>query len=159
MSTSSQPRQRRRRSSSTAAALADAASAAEKKVSTALLQLWDELPHWRRDNAFILSGYRAVSNSYAASLRSAFSVHNESVNIWTHALGSLVLVPLAVAYLCADRGEVAPARAQQTQRGIASVDGGSGKMKVHAHCRLSRGTTIRNRRAPLVRGFAASALS
>ncbi|KAI1428274.1 hemolysin-III channel protein Izh2 [Xylaria sp. FL1777] len=101
-----QPRQRRRRRSSSAvSALAEAAIAAEQKVSSALLLLWDELPHWRRDNAFILSGYRPASNSYVASFLSAFSVHNESVNIWTHAVGSLVLVPLAVLYLYA---EIAP---------------------------------------------------
>ncbi|KAI0101605.1 hemolysin-III channel protein Izh2 [Nemania sp. FL0031] len=99
------PRQRRRRSSSTVSALADAALATEQKVSSALLLLWDELPHWRRDNGFILSGYRPASNSYLSSFLSAFSVHNESVNIWTHALGSLVLVPLAVLYLYA---EIAP---------------------------------------------------
>ncbi|KAI8624633.1 hemolysin-III channel protein Izh2 [Xylariaceae sp. FL1651] len=100
------PRQRRRRSSTTAAStLADAAMAAERKVSSALFLLWDELPHWRRDNAFILSGYRSTSNSYMSSLLSTFSVHNESVNIWTHAVGSLVFVPLAVWYLYA---EIAP---------------------------------------------------
>ncbi|KAI1811426.1 hemolysin-III channel protein Izh2 [Poronia punctata] len=91
------PRQRRRRSSSST--IADAARAAEEKVSSALHLLWDELPHWRRDNAFIRTGYRRISNSYVSSLLSTFSVHNESVNIWTHALGSLVLVPLAVLYL------------------------------------------------------------
>jgi adiponectin receptor len=96
------PRQRRRRRSSSAVStIADAAAAAEQKVSSALLLLWDELPHWRRDNAFILTGYRPASNSYLSSLLSAFSVHNESVNIWTHAVGSLVLVPVAVLYMYA----------------------------------------------------------
>ncbi|KAI0184626.1 hemolysin III family channel protein [Xylaria flabelliformis] len=101
------PRQRRRRRSSSSAvsALADAALATEQKISSALLLLWDELPHWRRDNAFITSGYRPASNSYASSFLSTFALHNESVNIWTHALGSLLLVPLAVLYLCA---EIAP---------------------------------------------------
>ncbi|KAI0514827.1 hemolysin-III channel protein Izh2 [Xylaria bambusicola] len=90
---------RRRRQRSAVPAIADAAIAAEHKLSSALLLLWDELPHWRRDNAFILSGYRPASNSYVASFLSTFSVHNESVNIWTHAIGSLILVPLAVLYL------------------------------------------------------------
>ncbi|KAI2638065.1 hemolysin-III channel protein Izh2 [Xylaria nigripes] len=99
------PRQRRQRSSSTVSALTDAAITAEKKISSTLLLLWDELPHWRRDNAFIISGYRPGSNSYLSSFLSIFSLHNESVNIWTHAAGSLVLVPLAVLYLYA---EIAP---------------------------------------------------
>ncbi|KAI1177594.1 hemolysin-III channel protein Izh2 [Nemania sp. FL0916] len=96
------PRQRRRRSSSAVSTLADAAIATEEKISSALLLLWDELPHWRRDNAFILSGYRRQSGSIAGSLRSVLGVHNESVNIWTHALGAFVLVPLAVRYLYAE---------------------------------------------------------
>lgn len=79
-------RQRRRRSSSAVSALADAATVAEQKLSSAMLLLWDELPYWRRDNAFILSGYRPASNSYAASFLSTFSVHNESVNIWTQSV-------------------------------------------------------------------------
>lgn len=99
------PRRRRGRSSSAVSAIADAALATERKVSSALLLLWDELPHWRRDNAFIVSGYRPASNSYVSSFLSTFGVHNESVNIWTHAIGSLILVPLAVLYLYA---EIAP---------------------------------------------------
>ncbi|KAI0193177.1 mPR-like GPCR protein [Astrocystis sublimbata] len=94
-------RQRRRRSSSAISTLKETALATERKASSALLLLWDELPHWRRDNAFIISGYRPASNSYVSSFLSTFSVHNESVNIWTHAVGSLLLVPLAVAYLYA----------------------------------------------------------
>ncbi|KAK5632968.1 hypothetical protein RRF57_008682 [Xylaria bambusicola] len=127
-SNASDLRQRRQRSSSTVSAIADAATAAEQKVTSALLLLWDELPHWRRDNAFILSGYRPASNSYVASFLSTFSVHNESVNIWTQsasrhhslsswdfticrcspfyiAIGSLILVPLAVLYFYT---EIAP---------------------------------------------------
>ncbi|KAI0144284.1 hemolysin-III channel protein Izh2 [Xylariaceae sp. FL1272] len=93
---------RRRRASDTTEAINDAAAKVERKVTSALLLLWDELPHWRRDNAFILSGYRPSTNSYVTSISSAFSVHNESVNIWTHAVGALVLVPLAMSYLYAE---------------------------------------------------------
>ncbi|KAI0468657.1 hemolysin-III channel protein Izh2 [Xylaria cf. heliscus] len=95
------PRKRQRRPSAVTA-LTDAALSAEQKVSSALLLLWDELPHWRRDNGFIVSGYRPSSNSYISSLLSTFSLHNESVNIWTHAAGSVFLVPLATAYLYAE---------------------------------------------------------
>lgn len=97
----SAPRQRRRRSSSALSAISDLTSKTEEKISSALLLLWDELPHWRRDNAFILSGYRRSSNSYIASVLSVFTVHNESVNIWTHALGAMLVVPLSVWYLYA----------------------------------------------------------
>jgi adiponectin receptor len=70
---------------------------AEKKTSKALTILWNDLPHWMRDNHYILSGYRHPSNSYAGSFSSIFSLHNESVNIWTHLLGSLVALITATS--------------------------------------------------------------
>lgn len=72
--------------------LIDAAKKIESKVENSLLLLWDELPEWRRDNAFILSGYRQSQNSYAHSFRSLFYMHNESVNIWSHLLGAIVFL-------------------------------------------------------------------
>ncbi|TLD31493.1 hypothetical protein PspLS_02264 [Pyricularia sp. CBS 133598] len=63
--------------------------AVEDKASQTLLILWDELEDWRRDNAFILGGYRRTSNSYAASLASLLHLHNESVNIWSHLVGAV----------------------------------------------------------------------
>ncbi|KAI1866571.1 hypothetical protein JX265_007872 [Neoarthrinium moseri] len=86
-----QPRQRRRSIAGAAAeTVVSKAKAAESALESALLVLWDDLPHWRRDNAYILSGYRADSNSHAKSLRSLFYVHNESVNVWTHLVGAVV---------------------------------------------------------------------
>lgn len=67
----------------------DAVKTVEDKASRTLLILWDELEEWRRDNAFILGGYRRTSNSYAASFASLFHLHNESVNIWSHLLGAV----------------------------------------------------------------------
>lgn len=82
---------RQRRPSQTASdAVIAKAKELEARVEHALLLLWDELPAWRRDNHFILSGYRTSSNSYIGSAKSLFWLHNESVNIWTHLLGSLV---------------------------------------------------------------------
>ncbi|RKK34000.1 hypothetical protein BFJ69_g18719, partial [Fusarium oxysporum] len=63
----------------------------ENKAEKALL-LWDDLPAWRRDNAFIHSGYCRIRPSYLHSLRSLFNLHNESVNIWSHLLGAIVAV-------------------------------------------------------------------
>ncbi|KAI8964928.1 HlyIII-domain-containing protein [Daldinia sp. FL1419] len=80
---------RRRRASSTSSALVQAAKDVEQKIASALLVLWDDLPSWRRDNHYIISGYRPDSNSYWRSFTSLFYVHNESVNIWTHLLGAL----------------------------------------------------------------------
>ncbi|KAK1689387.1 hemolysin III family channel protein [Colletotrichum godetiae] len=68
------------------------AAALERKVEKALTVLWDDLPPWRRDNQFIITGYRPDSNSYRASFRSLGYLHNESVNIWSHLLGAVAFV-------------------------------------------------------------------
>lgn len=81
---------RRRTSNSATDAVISKAKELEAKVGHALLVLWDDLPDWRRDNTYILSGYRAATNSYLGSVKSLFWLHNESVNIWTHLVGSLV---------------------------------------------------------------------
>lgn len=57
---------------------------------------WDELPHWLRDNHYIHTGYRAPSGSFKRSLHSLSYVHNETVNIYSHLLPSIILVPVAV---------------------------------------------------------------
>ena len=79
----------RQRSRAASVSLTSSAKNAEVQAGQALRRLlhWDDLPAWRRDNQFLLRGYRADSGSYGASLQSLFYVHNESVNIWTHLLG------------------------------------------------------------------------
>jgi adiponectin receptor len=91
-------RPRRRSSvSSIASHLSDAVHQVEHKIEQALSLLgWDDLPSWRRDNAYILSGYRADRNSYASSAKSVFRIHNETVNIWSHLLGALISIAGAV---------------------------------------------------------------
>jgi hypothetical protein len=63
------------------------------QVSTTdpFLLRWNELPSWRQDNEFILAHYRPASYSYFRSFQSLFYLHNESVNIHTHLLGSFLL--------------------------------------------------------------------
>ncbi|KAG5980363.1 hypothetical protein E4U55_004103 [Claviceps digitariae] len=99
---------RHRRSSSSAAKTTTATTTSEpKSILTAvqslpakaesrLLLLWDDLPAWRRDNAFIHSGYRQIRASYTHSFQSLFYLHNESVNIWSHLLGALLAAACAV---------------------------------------------------------------
>jgi len=90
------PKPRRRRRSSVAAVAAETIRAASSAASHTLLILWDDLPSWRRDNAFIRSGYRAESNSYVGSFRSLGWLHNESVNIWSHLLGAVYFLVAGV---------------------------------------------------------------
>ncbi|KAI8623089.1 mPR-like GPCR protein [Xylariaceae sp. FL1651] len=54
---------------------------------------YDELPAWHQDNPFIKHGYRPISRSTAACLRSWGFLHNETLNIYTH------LIPAAAALL------------------------------------------------------------
>lgn len=84
------PGPRRRRPSITTAAstIESAASPLKSAATTTLHLLWGDLPPWRRDNAYIHSGYRPTSNSYLLSLSSILHIHNETVNIWTHLLGA-----------------------------------------------------------------------
>ena len=45
------------------------------------------LPHWLKDNDYIIKGYRPPLPSIRACFASIFRMHNETVNIWTHGLG------------------------------------------------------------------------
>jgi adiponectin receptor len=51
-----------------------------------------DIPAWYRDNPFIISGYRPVSNSTARCVESLLYVHNETANIYTHLFAALVFI-------------------------------------------------------------------
>lgn len=59
---------------------------------------WNDIPAWQRDNEYILTGYRP-STSYAATLSSLTFLHNETCNIYTHLLGALILLFIALFFL------------------------------------------------------------
>ncbi|KND89447.1 ADIPOR-like receptor IZH2 [Tolypocladium ophioglossoides CBS 100239] len=88
---------RQRRPSST---MVNGVRTLEQKAEHTLLIPWDDLPPWRRDNAFIRSGYRQARASYGHSLRSLFYLHNESVNIRSHLVGAVVAVAGALYLYC-----------------------------------------------------------
>ncbi|TPX31359.1 hypothetical protein SmJEL517_g05311 [Synchytrium microbalum] len=56
---------------------------------------FEHMPHWMQDNGFILSGYRFIDNSYRECVKSMFYLHNETLNVYTHLIGSLAFVVLA----------------------------------------------------------------
>lgn len=68
--------------------------AAVDKVESRFLLLWDELPSWQQNNEFIRGSYRQASHSFQKSLRSLGYLHNESVNIYSHLIGSILFVIL-----------------------------------------------------------------
>ena len=58
------------------------------------LLLYHELPPWQQENEYLLSGYRATAASTRECLESCLCWHNETVNIWSHLLGSLLFAAL-----------------------------------------------------------------
>ncbi|KAG7909138.1 hypothetical protein KL905_003304 [Ogataea polymorpha] len=50
-----------------------------------------ELPFQWRENKYIIYGYR-FNSGHLSALKSVFQLHNETANIWTHILGSLLLL-------------------------------------------------------------------
>ncbi|KAI8988881.1 hemolysin-III related-domain-containing protein [Pilobolus umbonatus] len=59
------------------------------------LLLLDELPADRRENQYVLSGYRFY-RSTKDCLRSLFKLHNETMNIWSHLTGFIFFAFLSV---------------------------------------------------------------
>jgi hypothetical protein len=57
-----------------------------------ILLLWDELPSWQQNNEFIRGSYRRASHSYRKSLRSLGYLHDESANICSRLIGSILFV-------------------------------------------------------------------
>lgn len=57
---------------------------------------WDlisiqKLPDFLNDNEYLLNNHRPELNSAVECLKSVFKLHTETWNIWTHAVGELVL--------------------------------------------------------------------
>lgn len=59
------------------------------------LLLIEELPKDRRENQYVLSGYRFYKSANDC-LKSLFRLHNETMNIWSHLLGFIFFSFLSV---------------------------------------------------------------
>ena len=57
---------------------------------------YDELPEWYRDNKYIRKGYRGWNRSCIYYIKSIFKWHNETLNIWSHLLGAIIFILLAI---------------------------------------------------------------
>lgn len=105
-------------------------------IGYATLLLWEEIPAWQQDgNQFIETGYRyrtpqpahtssdqlltnfcrlPADGSYRKCLKSWTYIHNETVNIFSHLIGSLLFFTLPIGvykelaprYATADRADV-----------------------------------------------------
>ncbi|KAL6910519.1 mPR-like GPCR protein [Trichoderma evansii] len=60
---------------------------------------WHELSEWRRDNKYILSGYRPTTAAYTDILTSLMFLHNETCNVYTHLIGALLLPLIAISVM------------------------------------------------------------
>ncbi|XP_064483338.1 adiponectin receptor protein-like [Ornithodoros turicata] len=60
-----------------------------------------ELPAWLQNNDFLVRHHRPPLYSYKACLRSIFSIHSETGNIWTHLLGALGFALFSVYFFSA----------------------------------------------------------
>lgn len=69
----------------------------EQQEQKMLLKRWEELPIWQQeDNHFIETGYRPASGSLRRSFWSWTYLHNESVNIYSHLIGSILFAVLPI---------------------------------------------------------------
>lgn len=57
---------------------------------------YTQLPEWLKDNKFLVGCHRLPIYSFTGCIFSAFRVHTETGNIWTHALGSLTVIGWAI---------------------------------------------------------------
>ncbi|XP_070192106.1 adiponectin receptor protein-like [Littorina saxatilis] len=64
------------------------------------------LPDWLKDNDFLLRGHRTPTNSFIACFKSIFRIHTETGNIWTHLLGMIAFLGIAVYFLTRPTVEV-----------------------------------------------------
>ncbi|KAK7194046.1 adiponectin receptor protein 1 [Novymonas esmeraldas] len=76
--------------------------AARPSGSTQLfdLPLYDlrSIPDWLKGNPFILGSYRA-GYSTKQCIQSVFALHNETLNIWTHLVGFVIVLALSLHIL------------------------------------------------------------
>lgn len=64
---------------------------------------WKAMPHhalpaWMRDNDFLLKGHRPPLPSVRRCLNSIFRIHTETGNIWTHLVGAISFIAVAVYF-------------------------------------------------------------
>lgn len=82
----------------------NAATQAEHVVRKMIAVGWSvchfhHLPDWLQDNDFLEKGHRPPLPSYRACFKSIFRIHTETANIWTHLLGCVAFIGIAIYFL------------------------------------------------------------
>ena len=52
----------------------------------------ENLDDFIRDNEYLRTGYRIFFHTYDVCAKSLFMMHNETVNVWSHLIGSLIFI-------------------------------------------------------------------
>ena len=60
--------------------------------SQILIGKYEEAPDYLKDNEYIKTGYLLNINSVSKVFRSLFKCHNETMNVWTHILGTFTAI-------------------------------------------------------------------
>lgn len=60
---------------------------------------FQHLPQWLQDNDYLHASHRPPLPSFSACFRSIFRIHSETGNIWTHLLGCVAFIGVAVYFL------------------------------------------------------------
>ncbi|XP_026474294.1 adiponectin receptor protein-like isoform X3 [Ctenocephalides felis] len=95
----------------------NAAEQAEEFVRKHFLnnQVWEaswkvchfkNLPRWLQDNDYLHKGHRPPLPSFGACFKSIFRIHTETGNIWTHLLGCIAFIGIAVYFLAMPTSEI-----------------------------------------------------
>ncbi|OAL05236.1 hemolysin-III channel protein-like protein Izh2 [Phaeosphaeriaceae sp. SRC1lsM3a] len=63
-----------------------------RQALSRVLFTFQDIEAWQRDNEFISSKYRRISNSYRESLRSLLYLHNQTVNVYSHLIPAIILL-------------------------------------------------------------------
>ena len=59
---------------------------------------YNDLPEWYKSNEHIKTGYRPINtiNNVNDVIKSVFSIHNETFNIWSHFLGCIIFIAFMI---------------------------------------------------------------
>ncbi|CAL7937856.1 unnamed protein product [Xylocopa violacea] len=82
----------------------NAAEQAEEFVRKVWEASWKQchfrnLPKWLQDNDFLHAGHRPPLPSFYACFKSIFRIHTETGNIWTHLLGCVAFIGIAIFFI------------------------------------------------------------
>eukprot|EP00092_Neocalanus_flemingeri_P032943 GFUD01035825.1.p1 GENE.GFUD01035825.1~~GFUD01035825.1.p1 ORF type:complete len:483 (-),score=114.21 GFUD01035825.1:40-1488(-) len=69
-----------------------------KKVKHWNTLSFTKLPGWMKDNEFLQFGHRPELNSFRECFKSIFGIHSETGNIWTHLIGFVAFVTVAIVF-------------------------------------------------------------